>query len=407
MRTGSWAKLALVAVGLAPALVLAAVASSLYRGNSGDAQARHEPVRADRSLPALPVIPVAADGVSLEAYLRVWVPPNRRDELLSSPVLGDADFSDAVHGWMEYWTGPASRWFPDFLARMAWLGPNVDSALAAHDLPPSLRYLPLIESGYAPAVTSGASAVGLWQLMAPTARGLGLAVDALLDERRDFDRSTDAALLYLRGLNDEFESWFLTLAAYNSGPTRVRRILRRHAPGAPHTDSLFWALRHHFAPETQAFVPKLFGAMWVASQPEAYGFDEPEATAVAYDEVEVPHPTTLDVVAEAAEVAHEEVVRLNPQLLRGITPPGRSVVVRVPEGGGRAFDTNYARLPAEARVSFVEHVVRSGETLSTIASRYGVRTAEVEAANPGIQPTRLRVGALITVPIAPRAAPES
>lgn len=352
-------------------------------------------------LPVLPALPGRFDGVSLEEHLAPLLTLDQRDEILASPVLQDLHLTRRVHGWVDYWQGPARAWFPGFLERMAWLGPSVDSALAAHGFPPSLRYLPLIESGYAPGVTSSARAVGLWQLMSPTARELGLEVGPLLDERRHVGRSTEAALRYIAKLRDEFGSWYLVLAAYNSGPTRVRGILRRHAPGEPLTDSLFWALRHHFPAETQDFVPKLYGAMWVASRPEAYGYVTPVVLPLSFDQVRVPDQTTLDVVARAAGTTHEEIVRLNPHFLRGITPAGRAVPVRVPRGMGRAFAMNYALIAPEERVTFVEHVVEHGETLSLIALRYGVRVAEIEAANPSVQALALSVGARLTVPVAP------
>jgi hypothetical protein len=226
------------------------------------------------ALPALPVIPAQFEGMTIATYLRPpAVSPAHMDELLASPVLDDVEFTRAVHGWITYWTVYATRWFPGFLDRMALRGSAVDDALADRGFPPSLRYLPLIESGYDPRVTSRRGAVGMWQLMPSTARGLGLTVNPLLDERHDAEKSTEAAVRYLASLHDEFDSWFLTLAAYNSGPTRVRGILRRHAPGVPPTDSLFWALRDRFALETREFMPKLYGAMFVASRPEAYGYE--------------------------------------------------------------------------------------------------------------------------------------
>lgn len=378
-------------------LVVARLGFEALRSSGPD---RAEMVRA---LPALPTLPLEFEGVTLETYLQAWVPYAERDELLRSPVLRDPDFARDVHWWLEYWTGSASRWFPGFLERMAWLGSHVDSALTAHDLPPSLRYLPLIESGYAPSVTSRATAVGLWQLMAPTARGLGLEVSSVVDERRHIVLSTDAALRYLSSLNDEFDSWFWTLAAYNSGPTRVRAVLRRHAPDEPRTDSLFWALRHHLAPETRDFLPKLYGAMWVASRPEAYGYEVPVVEPLTYDVVEVPGRTTLDLVARAAGTTPDEVVRLNPELVRGITPPGRLVDVKVPPGHGDAFTLHFPLIPASERMAFVEHVVRAGETLSRIALRYGVPTGDIEAANPDVRARNLPVGARLTVPVAPGA----
>jgi Transglycosylase SLT domain len=250
------------------------------------------PVATDnRTLPVLPVISATFDGVPLDTYLRPpAVAPAQMDELLSSPVLHDPEFAKAVHWWVGYWTVSASKWFPGFLTRMWWRGSAVDSALAARGFPPSLRYLPLIESGYDPRVTSHTGAVGMWQLMPSTARGLGLSVTPVVDERRHVDSSTEAALRYLSALHSEFGSWFLTLAAYNTGPTRVRAILSRYAPDAPRTDSLFWALRDRFPLETREFVPKLFGAMWVASQPEAYGYEAPTFEPFVFD-ASAPTPT--------------------------------------------------------------------------------------------------------------------
>lgn len=317
-----------------------------------------DPAAGMATLPILPVIPLDFDGVTLAAYVDDVLPHRDRDDLLASTVLQDPDFTRRVHWWVRYWTGPGQEWFPGYLTRMAWLGGTVDAALAGHGFPPSLRYLPLIESGYAPSVTSTAGAVGLWQLMPPTARELGLEVTPVLDERRDLEKSTEAALRYLRQLHEEFGSWFVALAAYNTGPTRVRQVLAREAPGAPATDSLFWALRHRFSSETRDFVPKLYGAMWVASQPEAYGYEAPPDEPLAFDVVRVPDETTLDVVARAAGVPHAEVVRLNPQFVRGITPPGRGVTVRVPAGRGSTFYFTYSRIPPGERVTFVEHIVR-------------------------------------------------
>jgi membrane-bound lytic murein transglycosylase D len=286
---------------------------------------------------------------------------------------------------------------------MASYGALVDSALLAADLPPSLRYLPFIESGYNPRAASRASAVGMWQFMAATAGGLGMQVSPLLDERRDPEKSTAAAMKFLGDLHDEFDSWFLALAAYNGGPNRIRRVLNRYAPNTPGSDSLFWALRRHFPRETRDFVPKFFGAVVVASNPDDHGHEPAEHPPFRFDAVTVPDATSLDVVARAAFVSQDEIEHLNPQFIRGMTPPGRATVVRVPAGKGAVFAAAYALIPANERVSFVEHRVASGETLSHIALRYGVRVADIEAANPRVRPRALRIGTLLTVPVAPSA----
>jgi len=352
-------------------------------------------------LPVLPLVPQQYAGVLLADHLEAYeLPAEHRDDFLDSPVLRDADFARSVHAWIRYWSGPASAWFPGFLDRMAWLGTAVDSAIAAEGLPRSLRYLPLIESGYDPSVTSRASAVGLWQFMPVTARGLGLEISPLIDERRHPEKSTTAALTYLAQLRRNFGSWHLALAAYNSGPTRVRTILRRHAPGEAPSDSLFWALREHFPAETREFVPKLYAAMWVASRPDGYGFERSATTPRRFDLVRVSSQTTLDVIGLAAGVPHAEIVRLNPEYLRGTTPPDRRVTVRIPEGRGRTFNRIYPRIRPQDRVNFVGHVVRSGETLSLIAARYGVEIEEMEAVNPAVEARALGVGVRLVVPVA-------
>lgn len=329
--------------------------------------------------------------------------PLVKDEILSSPMARDPDFQKEVARWVSFWQTSGARWFPDYLRRMGWFAPAVDSALAARELPPSLRYLPIIESGYSPRAVSRVSAVGLWQFMAPTARGYGMWVGPLLDERRNPYKSTEAAADFLATLHDQFGSWFLALAAYNSGPYRVERVLQRYAPLAPRNDSLYWAIRSRLPRETREFVPKFFGAVLVAQNPEVHGIDVPaDSSGFYFDEVQVPDATTLDVVAEAAQVPQTEIERLNPEVVRGITPPGRETVLRVPEGTGDLFAENYAKIPPSDRVTFVEHRIARGETLSHVAVRYGVKLRDLEAANPGLNPRRLQIGQRITVPVAPR-----
>jgi membrane-bound lytic murein transglycosylase D len=330
--------------------------------------------------------------------------PARQDEILRSSVIKDPEFQREVARWVEYWQIRAAGWFPEYLNRMTWFGESVDSALARKGLPASLRYLPLVESGYSPAAVSRARAVGLWQFMAPTARGFGMGVTPLLDERRNPFKSTEAATDFLLQLRAQFGSWFLALAAYNSGPYRLQRLLDTYAPLTPPSDSLFWALRRHLPRETQEYIPKFIAAALVAGNPEAHGLATPvDTVAFTFDEVVVPDATTLDVVAEAAGASLEDIERLNPEIVRGITPPGRETILRVPSGQGMTFRERYALIPPDERVTYVEHEVVKGETLSHIARKYGVALSDLEAANPRVRPKSLQIGQRLTVPIAPRA----
>jgi membrane-bound lytic murein transglycosylase D len=276
--------------------------------------------------------------------------------------------------------------------------------LAKRGMPESLQYMPIIESGYNPTAVSWAGAVGLWQLMAGTARDAGLEVTAVLDERRDPVRSTDVALDFLEQLHDRFDSWLMALSAYNGGPARVARLARRHAPDMAYGDSVYFIIRPHLPRETREFIPKLLAAGALAGDPGRHGLGGVQPLdPLQWDEVTVPDATSLDVLARAAEVEQEQVELLNPQLIRGFTPAGRETRVRVPPGTVTTFETNYARIPPGERVTFLEHRVVSGDTFWDIARGYGVPLAVLEGANPGISPARLQIGQWIVVPRAPRS----
>jgi hypothetical protein len=353
----------------------------------------------DVELRAAPMGPPLLDfPAPEEAPPAAVVPASLVDDLLDSPMLDDPDFQRAVDRWDAYWRGAGRRWMPIYLERMASLSTTVDSALASNDLPPSLRYLPIIESGYSLRATSRVGAVGLWQLMPPTARTLGLEVTPLIDERRHPVRSTEAAMVFITDLKREFGSWFLTLAAYNAGPGRVRQILRFHAPGEPYSDSLFWALRDFFPAETQNYVPKLYSTIRVAADPEAYGFEVPETAPLRFDVVYVPGLTSLATVAQAAGVSYDEVARLNPEYLRGVTPPDPAVPVRLPWGQGPTFaqvdaSVTGADSVAKALVQAVAPDRTNGDPRSSHGALGGI--------DPRIAPSLTTIATPTVVPLAP------
>lgn len=322
-----------------------------------------------------------------------------RDPILHSRWTLHPVIRERVDYWTDRYAVRDGHAFPQFLERMSAYEALVDSALAAEGLPRSLRYVPIIESGYIPSATSPVSAVGLWQFMAPVARSFGMHVSTLVDERRDPVKSTVAAARYLRSLDERFGSWFLALAAYNSGPNRVDRLIREHAPLAPLGDSLYTVIFPHLPQETRDFVPKLIAVGSVAERLDDWGLETPQrAEPYAFDEVELPDATSFDVVAEAAGVEEALIRRLNPHIVRGLTPRGRPTPVRLPPGTATRFAAAYAEIPPDRRVTVTEHVVASGETLGGIAGQYGVSLSDLRAANPGVQPRRMRIGARLVVP---------
>ncbi len=332
------------------------------------------------------------------------------DPILHTPVARDAHLRERTDFWVAFWSNQARGHFERYLERMGRYDAFVDAAIEEKGLPPSLRYLPIVESGYHHSIASRAGAVGLWQFMSPTARSKGLLVDGIVDDRRDPIASTFAALDYLEELYNQFGSWYLALAAYNAGPGRVGGVLARLAPDATmDPDERYLRALPGLPAETREFVPRFFAAATIASDPEAHGFAPLDrSNPFAFDEVRIPDAASLDVLARAAEVEEEVLRALNPQFMRGFTPPGQERTVRVPPGSSERFAQNFALIPPSEWVSFMEHSISRGETLGHIARRYGVSVAELQGANGNLDPRRLQIGQRLIVPIAgrtPAAAP--
>jgi membrane-bound lytic murein transglycosylase D len=301
--------------------------------------------------------------------------------------------------------------FEIWLSRLGRYEGMIRERLRARGLPEDLVYLTLIESGLSNTAVSRARAVGMWQFMAATGRSYDLHIDPWLDERRDPFKATDAAVAHLGDLVERLGSVYLAAAAYNAGAGRIERELRR-LPGGVEPDSVndqtFFLIadRRNLRRETRDYVPKLIAAALIAKQPSRYGFtDIQRLPPLVFDEVSVPDATGLDVLARLADTSVAAMLELNPQFVRGITPPQRSVIVRVPRGMGARVAERYADLPINERVTFVDHYVTSGQTLSVIAQRYKVTVTMLQAANPRLRAHALRIGQRIIVPMSGRVVP--
>ena len=312
-----------------------------------------------------------------------------------------------VQYYIDFFQGPARDRFTIWLGRLPRYEGMIREQLQRYGVPEDLVYLAMIESGYSNTAVSRAKAVGMWQFIAGTGRRYGLSQDVWEDQRRDPFRATEAAARHLADLNEVFGSWYLAAAAYNAGAGRVSRGLERlpTSEGAA-SDSTFFELsdRRYLRLETRDYVPKLIAAALIAKAPERYGFDSvPRLAPLTYDEVLVEEATGLDVLARLADTTTRALVELNPQFVRGATPPQRAVVVRVPAGTGPTVARRWVDVPPKERITFVTHRVVQGETLSVIARRYGISTGVLQAANPGVQARRLRIGQQLTVPVSPAA----
>src|SRR4051812_21679192 len=273
----------------------------------------------------------------------------------------------------------------DYLRRSGRYEGMIRQKLHKAGMPEDLVYLSMIESGFNPNARSRVNAVGLWQFMAETARGYGLRVDGYVDERRDPERSTDAALRYLRDLHEQLGSWYLAAAAYNGGDGRISRALTAetgHAKGR--SDADFWRIRHRLPRETQQYVPLMVAAALVGKDPGRYGLGDVERwLPLDADTVSVPGGTKLDLVARAAGVSPREVTKLNPHLVQRMTPPGkRAFPVRIPEGRQDRFAADFPALHAEALVIAAAEQAREERIARERAAerRVAARRAEIRQA---------------------------
>ena len=313
---------------------------------------RSGPARKWASRSEARVLRLAALSFALLALLIDWTHVGRfpqavearftRDEVVPSALAGmgrelaDAQLPMEVNARVKKWMDRFATWdkphFEETLSRAGLYSDMIQAKLRARGMPQELVYLAMIESGFLTHARSLVSATGMWQFMDPTARAYGLRIDAYVDERRDPVRATDAALDYLSDLYQRYGSWYLAAAAYNAGPARVSRALSRHSDGRVGDEGLYWEIVDHLPAETTQYVPKFLAAMYLARYAALFDFNVTPADPYVYDLIWAPGATSLADVAETMGLPVGRMRELNPQLIRGMTPPGGVYPLRVPVG---------------------------------------------------------------------------
>jgi membrane-bound lytic murein transglycosylase D len=312
---------------------------------------------------------------------------------------------DAVSQWVRIFSGSARGYMERSMSR----GTRYDAMLRRKfrdaGLPEDMTYLALIESSYLTSAYSRAAAVGMWQFMAPTARGIGMRVDWWVDERRDPIRATEGAIDFLTDLHDAYGSWYLAAAAYNGGPGRVSRGLRRFSEemeGAEGEDQFFALAEQKYLPrETKAYVPKLIAAAIVAKEPARYGLRVDTMPKYEYDSVDVVGGAPLSAIATAAGTTLDAIKDLNPHMLRGVTPPGERFEVRVPIGASTGFNARFNALPEATRVGWREVRVADARSAQSIADDAGIPVKSLRWINPRLSTDRrgrIPAGTLLRIP---------
>jgi membrane-bound lytic murein transglycosylase D len=299
--------------------------------------------------------------------------------------------NERVENSLAYLQTVAREAFSTYLDRSARYMPMVEEIVREEGLPHDIVYLPLVESGYNPHAYSRARAVGMWQFISSTGRIYGLNHNWWYDERRDFEKSTRAAARHLKDLHEQFGSWELALAAYNTGAGRVSREIRKKKTRN------FWKLR--LPRETRNYVPLFMAATIIAKQPEKYGFYPKYQSPLEWEKVSVSKCISFNNISAKTKIPVADLELLNPELRRGVTPPNKkNYPLRIPKGFQSKFLAEYDNIPSEKNTNWVRHKIRRGETVSKIARRYGVSQASILQANNLGRRSKIYAGKTLMIP---------
>ncbi|TWJ16519.1 membrane-bound lytic murein transglycosylase D [Bacteroides zoogleoformans] len=337
------------------------------------------------------------------------------DRLSRIPNVIEMPYNDIVRQFIDMYTGRLRNQVAFMLSAGNFYMPIFEEALDAYGLPLELKYLPIIESALNPSAVSRAGACGLWQFMLATGKLYGLESNSLVDERRDPIKATWAAARYLKEMYDIYKDWNLVIAAYNCGPGTINKAIRR-ANGK--TD--YWEIYHYLPKETRGYIPAFIAANYVMTYYCKHNIcpmetDIPDAT----DTIQVNRNLHFEQIAEICGIDMARIKSLNPQFIKNVIP-GESKVqtLRLPISYISTFidkqDTIYTHRSSElfknrkliaiadarpatrgnrnrATGNATYHKIRNGETLSTIARKYGVTVNQIKSWN-GLHSTRISAG---------------
>ncbi|MEA2114635.1 MAG: LysM peptidoglycan-binding domain-containing protein [Thermodesulfobacteriota bacterium] len=300
-----------------------------------------------------------------------------------------------VEFYLDLFQNKQKKYFKRWLARSGKYLPAIHHELRNAGLPQDLVYLAMIESGFNPSAYSHAHAAGLWQFIRGTGRNYGLRIDSWVDERREPEKATKAAIAYLGVLYERFRDWHLAVAAYNAGEGKIERAIKKY------NTRDFWKLAQHkyLRLETKRYVPKLIAAILIARNPEHYGFTDIDYhQPVRYDLIKVPPRTDLRAIAVSGSTTVKKIRKLNNELRKNQTPPtSGSYALKIPAGSYDMVAANLTRLHPMVTTGYKTHKVRKGDTIGRISKRYRVSMTTLLKANK-LHTSKLKIGQRLRIP---------
>jgi membrane-bound lytic murein transglycosylase D len=320
--------------------------------------------------------------------------PKVKEEIEATVSQLPLQENDAVLSYVHYFsTDRGRKVLINGLRRSGRYRPLVQRILDDEGVPQELIYLAQVESGFLPRARSYKQAVGMWQFVQFRGRQYGLMQGVGTDDRLDPERATRAAAKHLHDLYAMFGDWYLAMAAYNCGPGCVERAVERTG----YAD--FWDLRRLNAlpKETANYVPVILAVTIMAKNPKDYDLENLDADQpVEYETLDIDTPTSLNLIADAADRPVSEIQDLNPAVLKSTAPAG--YCLRVPKGTLPSVMSALDMVPTNHRADWRIHRVVAGETLADIAHRYSTPVASLTSVNQHTATDAPVAGDLLVIP---------
>ncbi|MGQ9805833.1 MAG: transglycosylase SLT domain-containing protein [Chlorobiales bacterium] len=304
------------------------------------------------------------------------------------------ELNEEVKKFITYFSTRHKAHFQRYLKRAEFYFPMVERIIAEEGMPPEIINLSIIESGVNPHAHSRANALGMWQFIKPTGKMYDLEGNQWFDERRDLEKSTRAAMRFLKSLYETYGDWYLALSAYNAGTGKVNRSIKQ----ANSKD--FWKVRKYFRRETKEYVPRFVAATIIAINPERFGFEpirSKEPIPVA--KFPVPQGIALSTIAHYSRISLDTLILLNPELIKGMTPPAYdNYPLVVPLDRLNDIEIGLTHLPPSERRYFIAHRARGGESVKALAKKHQVDANQLYSFNE-LKSWKLQKGAVLVIPV--------